>query len=239
MIIYDRIRCADGIVRYPRVIVKKVRRLKPSLEIQVDKELEDFDQLYKKISEEYYFGLNLNFHSKGFKSAIKKKLIEKILQMLKDQDIEVEIYVRAQFEAAKEYPRSILSFNMASDSALKTYSNFIKKFPNSKSAKDSFKNFDLQEMLEKSHERFLHLKNQLKLPESVIYKLRWKDFNPFYLISIPELVDLFYKKPEELDSQCLAVMRHVFLMLQKNPKKAQKFWELARSVKFGKGSNEI
>lgn len=228
MLVYEKVLCEDGIVRYPARIVRSPKKVKK--EEQADPKLLAFDELYQKLGEEYY-GFKMRFHSKGFKSGAKKRSIQKIVQMVEDHELDMEIFLRAQFEAAKQFPRAIWPSHISSQSSLKTYANFVKKYPDQKSIGFYFKSPDLEEMLRKSHQTYLHYRDKLRLPEDVILRVRWKDFNPVYLLSVPSVLDTLNTHPEALDQAQREVLTILSGILQKDPVKAQKFWNLVRRVK--------
>jgi hypothetical protein len=228
MIVFDRVLCSDGIVRFPRRIVRTPRKV--HTETEVDARLEKFEELYGRMSEEYY-GFKMSFHSRGFKSGVKQRFVEKILEMLKDHAVDLEIFLRGQFEAAKTYPKAIWPSHMASQNALKTYSNFIKKFPDKKSILEGFQCKSLEQTLADSHKKLQFYREKLRLPVATILRTRWSEFNPLYLLSIPEVLDGLNKSPETLDSRCLGVLEEAYKMLQENPVKADRFWKLIRRVK--------
>lgn len=228
MIVFDRVVCSDGIVRFPRRIVKSER--KTSRVVNADPRLERFEELYGRMSEEYY-GFRMSFHSRGFSSGVKKRFVEKILEMLEDHSVDLEIFLRGQFEAAKNYPKAIWPSHMASQNALKTYANFIKKFPDKKSILEGFESKSLEQSLLDSHNKFTLYQEKFRLPVITILRTRWSEFNPLYLLSIPEVMDGLTQNPETLDMRCLSVLEEAHKMLQENPVKADRFWKLIRRVK--------
>lgn len=122
----------------------------------------------------------------GRKHAKKYKLekLRAALAKLKDQNIDQELFLRAQFFFARENPKYLFFNAICSDNAIERYKAWISEYANEKDARKSNRELSLDEILDRDLKLFLALRRTLT--PSQIFQTYIKSFSPFFLFFSPE-----------------------------------------------------
>lgn len=220
--------CRDGVHRFLRQHVRRKSAPKKDVSKDVDPIFLKFDDLYASMSEEY-LGERRHFYKKKW-SYRKNFYITKIIEMVNDHSVpDLELFLKAQFDASRSDEKALWSNVMASKQALQTYDKWLNGYQTVTEAKADLETRSLEDIIRINHKRFCWYKN-LGLNTETILITKNSEFDPIYLVTIPEftrLVDLnpkaFKDKRKEID--------HTLWLLNQDTRSKLEFLELARGIK--------
>lgn len=182
--------CADGQVRYWREDVESSR-------VTVPKSHVEFNRAYQKLSHKF-FGELYEFAGKEW-SARKLVLISKALELLRKHKIsDVELFLYAQFQHHKINPRATCPSVISSSRAINTYHEWLRRFASEDDAKGVLNFTSLEDLLRNNHKKFEYYASQLNWTVEAILRTRAHEFDPLYLLSIPQFLDIYARHPNIL-----------------------------------------
>lgn len=217
--------CSDGLKRWPRLYEIPERRGRKKEE--VPEKYQNFDNLFKKLSLQFR-GEAIPFCRSEW-SRKKFRLIQTVLENLKDHKVDLELYLLFLFESSKKHPKYLYPVKVASLKTVKEFQEWLTGFCSKKDARKQSQTLSLEEMLTKSHQKYLYYHQDLKWSDKAIFKNKGSEFDPLYLLGLPSFLDFYSQEPEALVSirERIEQAKH---SLERDAATAKDFWEVLGKI---------
>lgn len=180
----------------------------------------------------YYLGKDIPFLGK--KRLNEKKLIcaIKVLRNVINKKIDLELFLRAQFEHRHENPRVLWPSHLSSKRALKIYNNWITKFSSIRDAKEKYQDptKNLRDVLSADHKTYLAYKSQ-GLSDFGVARLHYQQLSPPYLIGFPAFMEILANQPETLKESVRTKCNKCLASLREDSRFAMDFWKLSEAIR--------
>lgn len=227
-------KCTDGIFRWCRHNKRIKKPVKKHNNVEVV--LENFDELFCNLMIQY-FGVKRHFLSKEWCHK-KIKLISTILENVESYKIDLKLFLVAQFELSRKYPRLLWPTNLASLKAVKRFQNWNTNFTNKKQITETTKENTLEEIIENNHKKYLYYKETLNWSDEIIILQKGNEFNPLYIITNNSLADKFQNTPTVTTKQKQA-LEEIQDTFNTNPDLALDFWKTVRVIQCQKQQQNL
>lgn len=188
-------------------------------------EEEEFANLFERLCLSL-FGERIKLIGRKHAKAYKLKKLRLILQRLKDEDIDTELFLRAQFYFARENPKYLFFNAVCSDNALLRYRAWISEYPTEIDARKSNRELSLKEILARDRKFYDTLRE--KLTPDQIFQTHLKSFSPFFLFFSKEFKTWRVGREESIPSAVLETLSGLESKLGIRP-----FKEVYQFVKYG------
>lgn len=229
MIFIEKFLCPDKIYRFIRLNEKPQKKIKKTISektLIIPFRFQEFEEIYSDLCFQY-FAQSMNFCGRSY-TRRKIKLLKTIFENLDTYRIrDAKLFLQAQFEKAKVYPRQVWPTNIASLSAIKVYQKWISKYNGVTDARNSHELVgDLERILSLNHKKFIYYREKTGMPDLNILRTRADEFDPLYLATYPEI-------SEQLKSLSPPTRNRIESVLDcfTEPYAINVFYETARRVK--------
>lgn len=237
-----RIVCQDGIVRYPYVRIETLHYPPPIPRLPNGRrgkeedeagaltraDLDNFEKIWGELYLSY-LGEKTQFFGKRFLNKNKLRAVSKILRIVKENGIDLRLYLKAQFDASRN-DRSVLILNrLYGPHAMRIYERWIAQFPRQEDAVRNATPLSIEEILTRDHRTYLAYR-RMRWPDRVVFRTRYRELSHFYLFASEEF-SKFFEESDSIPEKFREDYGELWHRLARDPQTLNDFWELVRKVK--------